>query len=84
MSDNYITMFHNPTEKEARVMSDFLFANPSFIDGAMSVIDLFGVAQEYNSSNSDVSADARAMRADALAVKADFISAYESAVDADA
>ena len=43
-------------------MSDFLFATPSFIDGAMSVIDLFGIAQEYNDSSSEAAADARAVR----------------------
>ena len=58
-------------------MSDFLFATPSFIDGAMSVIDLFGIAQEYNDSSSEAAADARAVRAD-------FVKAYNSAVAAHA
>ena len=61
-------------------MSDFLFATPSFIDGVMSVIDLFGVSQEYNDSHSEESADSRAIRADANAIKADFINAYRSTV----
>lgn len=61
-------------------MTDFLFANPSFIDGAMSVIDLFGVAQEYNDSNSEESADNRALRADASAIKNDFVNAYKATV----
>ena len=61
-------------------MTDFLFANPSFIDGAMSVIDLFGVAQGYNDSNSEESADNRALRADASAIKNDFINAYKATV----
>ena len=63
-------------------MSDFLFATPSFIDGAMSVIDLFGIAQEYNDSSSEDAADARAVRADINAIKADFVKAYNSAVAA--
>lgn len=63
-------------------MSDFLFATPSFIDGAMSVIDLFGIAQEYNDSSSEAAADARAVRADINTIKADFVKAYNSAVAA--
>ncbi len=61
-------------------MSNFLFANPTFIDGVMSVVDLFGVAQEYNDSRSEASADSRAIRADANAVKKDFFDAYKSMV----
>lgn len=61
-------------------MSDFLFARPSFIDGVMSIVDLFGVSQEYNDSKSEDSADSRAIRADANAIKADFITAYNSTV----
>ncbi|WP_296333961.1 hypothetical protein [uncultured Treponema sp.] len=61
-------------------MSDFLFANPSFIDGVMSVIDLFGVSQEYNDSSSEETADNRALRADAAAIKNDFVNAYKATV----
>ncbi len=61
-------------------MSDFLFANPSFIDGAMSVIDLFGIAPEYNESTSPEKADERALRADVNAIKADFVKTYSSMV----
>lgn len=65
---------------EDEYMSDFLFSNPSFIDGVMSVVDLFGVAQEYNDSRSPNSADSRAIRADTNAVKKDFADAYKSMV----
>ena len=61
-------------------MSDFLFSNPSFINGVMSIVDLFGVAQEYNDSRSENSADSRAIRADTNAVKKDFADAYKSMV----
>ncbi len=63
-------------------MSDFLFARPSFIGGAMTIIDLFGISQEYNASSSEKSADTRAMRADANAIKSDFLNAYNSMVEA--
>ena len=62
-------------------MSDFLFANPSFIDGVISIIDLFGVSQEYNSSENENIADMRAMSADAKATKKDFIDVYNKMVE---
>lgn len=61
-------------------MSDFLFSTPSFIDGVMSVIDLFGVSQEYNDSKTAESADIRAIRADVNVIKTDFSNAYDSTV----
>lgn len=59
-------------------MSDFLFARPSFISGAMSVIDLFGVSNEYNYSLSTDDADRRALNADAMSIRYDFSKAYET------
>ena len=63
-------------------MSDYLFANPSFIDGFISVIDLFGINQNYNSSENEAIADSQALSADAIAVKKDFENAYKSMVAA--
>ncbi|MGL4986276.1 MAG: hypothetical protein ACRC5H_03955 [Treponemataceae bacterium] len=59
-------------------MSDFLFAIPSFIDGASSVIDLFGVYPEYNISKNPQSADKRAFTADINALKNDASIAFNS------
>ncbi|WP_288303973.1 hypothetical protein [uncultured Treponema sp.] len=60
------------------MLSDYLFSNPSFIDGVMSIVDLFGVSQEYNYSSTEDSADSRAMFSDANAVKIDLAEAYKS------
>lgn len=60
------------------MLSDYLFSNPSFIDGVMSIVDLFGVSQEYNYSSTEDSADSRAMFSDANAVKTDLAEAYKS------
>ena len=62
------------------MLSDYLFSNPSFIDGVMSIVDLFGVSQEYNYSKTEDSADRRAMSSDANAVKIDLVEAYKSMV----
>ncbi len=61
-------------------MSDFLFARPSTIDGIMRIVDLFGVAQDFNDSKTEEIADSRAIRADVNAIKSDFVAAYKSAV----
>ncbi len=58
-------------------MSDFLFATPNWLDGAMSIIDLFGIAPEYNTSNSEKEADDRAYKADVKALAVDMSIAYE-------
>ena len=57
-------------------MTDFLFARPSFIDGVLSVVDLFGISPDYNSSNTSEDADRRARQADIKALKNDFEAAY--------
>lgn len=62
------------------MLSDYLFSNPSFIDGVMSIVDLFGVSQEYNYSRTEDSADRRAMFSDANAVKIDLAEVYKSTV----
>lgn len=42
-------------------MSDFLFAQPSFVSGAARVLDLWALLDDYNYSRDEVEADARAM-----------------------
>ena len=44
--------------------SDFLFAMPSFLRGAASVLDIGGTLTEYNVSRTPEEADAKALRAD--------------------
>lgn len=53
-------------------MSDFLYAKPTFIGGAATVIDLFGVAQRYNVSPTPEEADRKALMSDWLALGNDF------------
>lgn len=62
-------------------MSDFLFAHPSILSGAARVLDLGGVFDDYNVSATPTQADARAARADWLAVGNDLATAM---MDADA
>ena len=45
-------------------LSSFLFARPSFIEGAARAIDLGGTLNEYNVSMSGEMADALAMNSD--------------------
>ena len=56
-------------------MSDFLFAHPSFLAGLGRVLDIGGVFDDYNSSDTAAEADERAMRVDWLAAGADLESA---------
>ena len=44
--------------------SDFLFANPSFTEGAARLFDFGGTLQEYNTSPTPEEADALAAYAD--------------------
>ena len=53
-------------------MTDFLFARPNWLDGAMSILDLFAVSPEYNSSETPEEADKKAYKADVNALKSDF------------
>lgn len=57
-------------------MTDFLFARQSLIDGIMSIVDLFGVDPEYNSSADELTADRRAFNADIDSLRSDFNAAY--------
>ena len=52
-------------------MTDFLFAKPSFVAGAATVLDLFGVFHDYNRSGNERRADAWAMYHDFRTVGSD-------------
>lgn len=45
-------------------LTNFLFADPDFLSGAGSVIDIGGTLVEFNSSLSDRDADRRAIMSD--------------------
>ena len=62
-------------------MTDFLYARPSFLEGASRVLDLFGVLQVYNSSQTIQEADQKAIMTDWLAIGKDFQNAIVSSVD---
>ncbi len=49
----------------------FLFASPSFVEGAARTLDLAGTLNEYNTSLTEDQADAIALYADWRAVRAD-------------
>ena len=57
-------------------MTDFLYAKPNWLSGAMTVLDLFGLSQEFNSSQSAEFADRRAFNADIESLKKDFSAAW--------
>lgn len=57
-----------------------LFANPSFIQGTASVLDIGGTLQEYNATESEKVADSTAIQSDWQAVGNDIkagIASYE-------
>ena len=57
-------------------MTDFLFTKPSWLDGAMSLVDLFAVALEFNTSASAIEADKKALKADVKVLQQDMQNAY--------
>lgn len=64
-----------------KVKTDFLFAQPSFASGAARVLDLWGVFDDYNRSETPADADARALASDWLVAGQDLMDAmaeYES------
>jgi len=60
-----------------RVQSDFLFAQPSYLSGAGSVLDLWGTLTEYNSSSSAAEADAQALASDWCVIGQDIFDAMQ-------
>ena len=62
-------------------LSSKLFARPSFIEGFSRILDIGTTLQEYNSSNTGVEADNKALESDWRAVGSDLrfaISKYEN------
>jgi hypothetical protein len=47
-----------------KVQTGFLFAEPSFLSGAARTLDLFGLFDVYNRSNTPLEADTRAIASD--------------------
>ena len=64
-------------------VSDFLFAKPSFLAGVGRAIDIGGVFDDYNLTETPRQADARAMAAD-WQVVGDDLRAAMAITDADA
>lgn len=62
-------------------MGNYLFADPSFLAGVGRVLDLGGAFDDYNASPTEALADARAMRADWVAVGRDLQAAMDSPPD---
>jgi hypothetical protein len=60
-----------------RARTDFLFAQPSFLSGAASVVDLWGQFHEYNESATPGEADATALFSDWCVVGQDISAAME-------
>lgn len=54
--------------KAERTTARFLFADPSFLIGMARVLDIGGVFDDYNYSDTPEEADARAMRNDWISV----------------
>jgi len=63
-------------------MSDYLFAQPSFLAGMSRALDLGGTFDDYNTSDTPRQADERALRSDWNAVGQDLRDAM-SAADAE-
>lgn len=60
-------------------MSDYLFAQPSFLSGMGRVMDLGGVFDDYNTSETEAEAEERGLRSDWLAVGRDIADAMAAA-----
>lgn len=60
-----------------RAQSDFLFAQPSFVSGMASSLDLWGVLTDYNTSSTPEEADAAALAADWCVVGQDIFDAMQ-------
>jgi len=62
-------------------MTDFLFARPSALEGIGRNIDLFGVLNYYNTSQSGREADMRARSNDIKTLKKDAFVVCEKVID---
>lgn len=64
-------------------MGDYLFARPSLLEGIARNVDLFGVLNQYNYSNTPKEADALALKNDLACLKQDMKIAFTEVVDGD-
>jgi hypothetical protein len=63
---------------EKKVQTDFLFAQPSIVSGAARILDLYGLFDDYNRSESALDADQKAIASDWFVVGQDLCDAIES------
>ncbi len=61
-----------------KVITDFLFAQPSFASGFARTLDLWGVLDDYNISVTTLEADEKAIAADWLVVGQDIADAIQN------
>lgn len=59
------------------VKTDFLFAQPTFASGMARSLDLWGILDDYNVSDTPTDADEKAIAADWLVVGQDISDAIE-------
>jgi len=67
--------------KRKRARTDFLFPKNTFLSGMGSVLNIAGNYYEFNSSNTDMEADAFALRNDWECIGKDIKSAHSKLVD---
>lgn len=65
-------------ETMKKVITDFLFAQPSFASGFARTLDLWGVLDDYNISVTTLEADEKAIAADWLVVGQDIADAIQN------
>jgi hypothetical protein len=62
-------------------MTDFLYARPSVLEGIGRNVDLFGVLNKYNVSDSGLEADLKARDNDVEVLREDYQTAYGMVMD---
>jgi hypothetical protein len=60
-----------------KIKSGFLYADPSFLSGFARTLDVYGLYDAYNASNSPREADTRALAADWIVVGQDLQEAID-------
>lgn len=56
--------------------TDFLFVQPSFLNGMARTLDIYATLTEYNKRTTEEEADARAFAKDAQAIREDMSKAF--------
>ena len=65
-------------QEEGYTMTDFLFSQPSVLSGVASIIDLYGVSNDFNTSRTEEEADMMALRSDWITIGKDIRSAMDT------